>query len=56
MQKEVWSYRDDNKRIMKYQEEILQILNMLQKLVNKYSSTKQEAMKGNLKHIDPMIG
>jgi hypothetical protein len=36
-------YREDNERIMKYQEEILQILNMLQKQVNKDSSTRKEA-------------
>jgi hypothetical protein len=43
LQREVQSYRDDNENIMKSQEEILQSLNMLQKQVNKYSGTKQEA-------------
>jgi hypothetical protein len=43
LQKEVQSYRDDNERIMKAQEEILQSLNMLQKQVNKDSGTKQAA-------------
>jgi hypothetical protein len=37
------SYRDDNERIMKAQEEILQSLNMLQNQVNKDSGTKQES-------------
>jgi hypothetical protein len=41
LQKEVQSYRADNERIMKAQEEILQSLNMLQKQVNKDSGTKQ---------------
>jgi hypothetical protein len=41
--REVQHYRDDNERIMKAREEILQILNMLHKQVNKNSSTKQEA-------------
>jgi hypothetical protein len=43
LQREVQRYRDDNERIMKYQEEILQILNMLQNQVNKDLGTKQEA-------------
>jgi hypothetical protein len=43
LQREVQIYRDDNQNIMKYQEEILKILNMIQKQVNKHSSTKQEA-------------
>jgi hypothetical protein len=37
----VQSYRDDNERIKKAWEEILQNLNMLHKQVNKDSSTKQ---------------
>jgi hypothetical protein len=41
LQKEVQSYRADNERIMKAQEEILQSLNMLHKQVNKDSGTKQ---------------
>jgi hypothetical protein len=40
LQREVQSYRDDNEKIMKDQEEILQSLNMLQKQVNKYSGHK----------------
>jgi uncharacterized alkaline shock family protein YloU len=43
LQKEVQSYRVDNETIMKYQEEILQRLNMLQKKVKKYLGTMQEA-------------
>jgi hypothetical protein len=43
LQKEVQSYRVDNERIMKAQEEILQSLNMLQNQVNKDSGTRQEA-------------
>jgi hypothetical protein len=39
--REVQSYKVDNERIMKAQEEILQNLNMLHKKVNKYSGTKQ---------------
>jgi hypothetical protein len=35
LQKEVHSYKADNENIMKAQEEILQILNMIQKQVNK---------------------
>jgi hypothetical protein len=41
MHMEVQSYRDDNERIMKAQEEILNSLNMLHKQVNKESGTKQ---------------
>jgi hypothetical protein len=41
LQKEVQSYKANNERIMKAQEEILQTLNMLQKQVNKDSGTKQ---------------
>jgi len=41
LHREVKSYRDDNERIMKAHEEILQILNMLHKHVNKDSRTKQ---------------
>jgi hypothetical protein len=41
LHREVQSYRDDNERIMKAQEEILQSLNMLHKQVNKDSGTKQ---------------
>jgi hypothetical protein len=41
MQREVHSYRVDNQRIMKAQEEILQILNMLQNRFNKDSGTKE---------------
>jgi hypothetical protein len=36
-------YRDDNKKIMKAQGEILQILNILQSQANKYFGTKQVA-------------
>jgi len=43
LQKEVQSYRADNERIMKSQEEILQSMNMLQKQVNTYSGTRKEA-------------
>jgi hypothetical protein len=42
MHREVQSYRDDNERIMKAEEEILQSLNVLHKKVNKNSSTKKE--------------
>jgi hypothetical protein len=35
LQSKVQSYRDDSENIMKYQEEILQSLNMLQNQVNK---------------------
>jgi hypothetical protein len=42
LHREVQSYREDNERIMKAQEEILQSLNMLHKKVNKDSGTKQE--------------
>jgi len=42
-QREVQIYRDNNEKIIKSQENILQILNMLQKQDNKDSSTKQEA-------------
>jgi hypothetical protein len=41
LQKEVQSYRVNNERIMKAQEEILQSLNMLHKQVDKDSGTKQ---------------
>lgn len=41
LEKEVQSYRADNERMMKAQEELLQILNMLQRQVNKGSGTKQ---------------
>ena len=37
---EVQRYRDDNERIMKAYEEILQILNMFHNQVNKDSGTK----------------
>jgi hypothetical protein len=43
LQKEVQSYKANNEKIMKAQEEILQSLNMLQKQVNKDSGTRQEA-------------
>jgi hypothetical protein len=43
LQKEVQSYRVDNERTMKAQEEILQSLNMLQKQVKKDSHVKQAA-------------
>ena len=43
LHREVHRYKDDNERIMKAQEEILQILTMLHKQYNKESSTKQEA-------------
>jgi hypothetical protein len=42
LKKEVNIYRADNERIMKDKEEILQILNILQKKVNKYSRKKKE--------------
>jgi len=42
LQREMHSFRDDNESIMKCHEEILQILNMLQKKFNKYLGTKQE--------------
>lgn len=41
LEKEVQSYKADNERMMKAQEELLQILNMLQRQVNKGSGTKQ---------------
>jgi hypothetical protein len=41
LQREVQSYRVNNEKIMKSQEDILHILNMLQRKDNKYSSTKQ---------------
>ena len=41
MHRDVKSYKVDNERIIKAQEEILQSLNMLHKQVNKYSGTKQ---------------
>jgi hypothetical protein len=49
MQKEVKSYRANNEKIwiMKAQEEILQIMNMLQKQVNKDLGTKCQA-SGNV--------
>jgi hypothetical protein len=40
MDKEVQSYREDIKRMMRDHEEILQSLNMLQKQVNKYSGRR----------------
>jgi hypothetical protein len=43
LQKEVQSYREDNERMIRAQEELLQSLNMLQRQVNKYSGTKQAA-------------
>jgi hypothetical protein len=43
LQREVWSHRVNNEKIMKAQEEILQSLNILQKQVNKDSGAKQEA-------------
>jgi hypothetical protein len=41
MQREVQSYRDDNEKIMKFREDILEILNMFQRQPNKDSSTKK---------------
>ena len=41
LQKEVQSYKADNERIMKAQEEILQSLNMLQNKFNKDSCTRK---------------
>jgi hypothetical protein len=41
---------------MKSQEKILQILNMLQKQVNKDSVTNMKLVQGKWKHIDLMIG
>ena len=43
LQREVQSYRVDNERIMEVQEDILQIRNMLQKQVNKDSSTNYKS-------------
>jgi hypothetical protein len=40
LHREVQSYREDNENIMKDQEEIIQILNMLHKKVKKYSGAK----------------
>jgi hypothetical protein len=42
LQREVQSYREDNERIMKAHEEILQILNMFHKQVNKDPGPNQE--------------
>ena len=42
LHREVQSYMDDNERIMKAQEEILQSLNMLHKQVKKDFGTKKE--------------
>jgi cell division septum initiation protein DivIVA len=39
----VQRYRQDNERMMRDKEELLQSINMLKKQVNKYSSTKQES-------------
>jgi hypothetical protein len=39
LHRKVQSYREDNENIMKNQEEIIQILNMLHKKVKKYSVT-----------------
>jgi hypothetical protein len=39
----VQSYREDNERMIRAQEEMLQSLNMLQRQVNKYFGTKQAA-------------
>jgi hypothetical protein len=41
LEREVQRYIVDNENIMKYQEEILHILNMLQKKFNKYSGTRE---------------
>jgi hypothetical protein len=41
LHREVKSYRDDNERIMKAHEEMLQSLNMLHKQANKEYGTKQ---------------
>jgi hypothetical protein len=50
LQKEVQSYREDNERLIRAQEEqnqintqLLQSLNMLQRQINKYFGTKQAA-------------
>jgi hypothetical protein len=43
LHREVLIYRFDNERIMKAQEEMMQILKMLQKKVNKYSGTNHES-------------
>jgi hypothetical protein len=42
LHREVQSYRDDNERIMKAQEEILHHLNMFHNKLSKYSGTKNE--------------
>jgi hypothetical protein len=42
LHKEVHIYREDNEKIMKYREEILKSMNMLQRQVNKFSGTKKE--------------
>jgi hypothetical protein len=54
LHREVQSYRDDNERIMKAHEEILQSLNMLHKQVNKDSGTKQELVLDKCQHQDPI--
>jgi len=41
LNREVHNYREHNEKIMKAQKKILNILNMLHRQVNKYSSTKQ---------------
>jgi hypothetical protein len=46
----VQSYRGDNAMIMKAREEILQILNMFHKQVNKDSGTKQATIS---KQVSP---
>lgn len=48
---EVQIYRVDNKNIMKYQEEILHSLNMIQQQVNKYSVTKKETSAMQVKTL-----
>jgi hypothetical protein len=48
LDREVKIYRDDNEKIMKAQEEILQRLNMLQKKDKKDFGTKPEASARNV--------
>jgi hypothetical protein len=49
----VQSYREDNERIMKAHEEIIQSLNMLHKQDNKDSGTKQTTSATHVTTSDP---
>jgi hypothetical protein len=49
LQKEVQSYRDNNERIMKDEEDIIQSLNMIQNQVNEDLGTRQDA---NAKQVE----